>query len=234
MKAIILAGGFGTRLRSVVADVPKPMADIAGQPFLEILLKHLAQQGVTEFILSVHYLAEKIISYFSQAQFTKYNIKFVEEPKPLGTGGAISYIIKEQNLRADEAILVLNGDSFVDFSYQKLLREQQQNDTALTIVLREVANSARYSKILVDEKYITSFAELGDENPALINAGVYLLKPQIFNQYQLPETFSFERDFMEKHIKELKPSYFVAEDYFIDIGIAEDYARAQKELLDYV
>jgi len=233
MKAIILAGGFGTRLKDLVSDRPKPMADINGRPFLEILINKLISNGITSIVLSLHYLPEKIIEYFSKAQFSHFNIDFLIEDKPLGTGGAIRYAITQGGYTDDENILVLNGDTFVEFNHKDFIQNHIDNNALLSILLRKVNDTERYGKVLTEGNKIISFSALGDKKPGLINAGVYIINRQIFNHYDFPIEFSFEHDFLEREIKNLKPSFYKAGNYFIDIGIPEDYIAAQKELLNH-
>src|SRR3989344_3377185 len=117
MQAIILAGGFGTRLRSVVADSPKPMALIHGKPFLAYLLDYLTSQGITDVVLSVHYLREQIETYF-KTNYNGISIRYAVEEQPLGTGGAIKHALNYINISSP--VFVLNGDTFLKLNYQIL------------------------------------------------------------------------------------------------------------------
>ena len=229
MKAIILLGGFGTRLKSVLPDLPKPMAPIADKPFLARLLDYLQTQGITSAIFSVHYLREKIQKYF-QSHYNGIDIIYAEELEPLGTGGAMRFAASFVN--TNEPIFVLNGDTFVQLDYRTMFDAHQKNNAALSIALRPVDNCFRYGKVVVENNQITQFREKGEEGAGLINAGVYLINPELFNKFNLPPQFSFETEFLVPHLTELKPNAFLANDYFIDIGIPEDYARAQVELAE--
>lgn len=235
MQAIILAGGFGTRLKSVVKDVPKPLADISGKPFLAYLLQNLRNHGVKKVVISVGYLQEKIVEYFGD-NYLGMSVSYAREDKPLGTGGAIINSLKfiDQN----QPVLVLNGDSFLQVDYQKLFAAHKKN---LTMVLRKMDDCSRYGRVVFDENFvIKNFEEkpldkLGmTSSGAFINGGIYLLDPKIFKRFSLPEAFSFESDFLAKELSWLEPQAFTAEGYFIDIGIPEDYARAQKELSNFI
>lgn len=224
MKAIILAGGFGTRLRFVVSDVPKPLASIAGRPFLAWLIDSLAAQGVTHVTLSVHHQWEKIRDYFTANPFP-VPIEYAVEPTALGTGGAMKFALGTST----EPTLVLNGDSYVKADIRALYKQHLENNAALSMVLRKVPDSGRYGTVETQGDIITAFGEGKAGESGLINAGVYVLNPALF-QENLPEAFSFERDYLPPRLGTLKPRAFIAEDYFIDIGIPEDYARAQVEL----
>jgi D-glycero-alpha-D-manno-heptose 1-phosphate guanylyltransferase len=226
MHAIILAGGFGTRLRSVVSEVPKPLALIGNRPFLALLIEVLARQGVTGITLSVHHDWEKIRDYFT-ANPASVPISYAVEKAPLGTGGAMAYALKSHAGAAP--VLVLNGDSFIRVDYKALYAQHGKKQARLSIVLREVGDTGRYGKVEVKNGIVTAFGEGGAGEPGLINAGVYVMHPQLFAE-KLPEAFSFERDFIPSRLAALKPLSFRADDYFIDIGIPEDYTRACREL----
>ncbi|OGT59865.1 MAG: hypothetical protein A3F14_06890 [Gammaproteobacteria bacterium RIFCSPHIGHO2_12_FULL_43_28] len=228
MRAIVLAGGFGTRLKSVVPDLPKPMAPIDDKPFLAHLLLYLKTQGMTEVILSVHYLREKIVAYF-QSQYAGLHISYAEEIEPLGTGGAIMHSLSF--VKSNEPIFVLNGDTFVKLNYQAMYHEHLQREARLTMALRPIDDCSRYGNVEIDARnHVIAFREKGEHGNGLINAGVYLLHPAIFANFPLHAPFSIENDFLAKFLAELKPNAFIADDYFIDIGIPEDYARAEREL----
>jgi len=226
MHAIILAGGFGTRLQSVLPDLPKPMAPIQDKPFLAHLLTYLKSQGISEVILPVHYLAEKIVSYF-QTTYAGLSIQYIKEDSPLGTGGAI---VNALTLYAKpEPLFVINGDTFVKLNYQAMYEQHVEANTDMTMALREVSDASRYGKVVTQDKRIVSFTEKGEEGSGLINAGVYLIQPDLFANYRLPHQFSFEQDFMFKHLASIHAETFIATDYFIDIGIPDDYARAIRD-----
>lgn len=223
MQAIILAGGFGTRLRSVVADVPKPMAPIQGRPFLAYLMDYLKIHGMTEIVLSVHYLREQIQDYF-KSSYRDIQISYAVEDEPLGTGGAI---LKSLSLiDPTQPVFVLNGDTFLKLNYQAMYSRYLSSQSLLTMALRKVSDCSRYGVVVTNGDIANEFQEQGGHYPGLINAGVYLLNPSLFETFSLPEKFSFERDFLFPSISTLKPQAFIVDEYFIDIGVPEDYARA--------
>lgn len=228
MQAIVLVGGFGTRLRTVLADVPKPMAPIQDKPFLAHLLHYLKKHGITKVVFPVHYMGEKIRAYF-QSHYAGIAIQYVEEEQPLGTGGAIVNALKEMP-ETHEPVFVLNGDTFLQLDYQAMYEQHQCAGSALTMALRRVDDCSRYGKVVSENKRITEFREKGEHGQGLINAGVYLIHPDLFAQFDLPLQFSFENDFLIPHLSALSPQPFIANDYFIDIGIPEDYARAINDL----
>jgi D,D-heptose 1,7-bisphosphate phosphatase len=233
MQAIILAGGLGTRLQAVVKDVPKPMADINGKPFLAHLLQYLQQYGFTDCCISTGYLQEKISTYFGD-KYLGINVSYATEDRPLGTGGAIINSLKNCNKSAP--IVVLNGDTFLKVDYKKLLEFHRTNNSQLTMVLRKMDDCSRYGAVEIDKNNcVISFKEKSSTSfEGLINGGVYVIDPQIFSADNLPKQFSFEQDFLIQNLSNLQPYGFVADDYFIDIGIPEDYKRAQIELLPQI
>lgn len=227
MQAIILTGGLGTRLRSVVPNLPKPMAPIENKPFLAYLLDYLKTNGFTDIVLSVGYLKECIQDYFG-THYNDMKIRYSVEEQPLGTGGAIQYSLKQTD--HSQPVFVLNGDTFVTLDYKAMLTQHLNTKATLTVALRELDDCARYGKVQINNNYINAFTEKGEAGAGLINAGVYLLNAALFGAFYLPEQFSFERDFLYPHIHNVKPHYFISDNYFIDIGIPEDYARARLEL----
>lgn len=216
MQAIVLAGGLGTRLRSVVQDLPKPMAPINGKPFLAFVLEYLKKQGITEIILSVSYKYELIQEYFKD-KFHGMKIHYNIEKELLGTGGAIKDALK---LVKNEAYVV-NGDTFFDIDLKKLVL----NSSKICIALKQMQNFDRYGTVNVDEQgIVTSFEEKVFKKQGLINGGIYLLKKDIFDEFSLEKKFSFE-EFLQENYKLLKIQTQIFDDYFIDIGIPEDYIK---------
>ncbi|EJJ9788484.1 nucleotidyltransferase family protein [Campylobacter coli] len=214
MQAIVLAGGLGTRLRSVVQDLPKPMAPINGKPFLAFVLEYLKKQGITEIILSVSYKYELIQEYFKD-EFHGMKIHYNIEKELLGTGGAIKDALKF----VKNEVYVLNGDTFFDID----LKKPVLNGSKICIALKQMQNFDRYGTVNVDEQgIVTSFEEKVFKKQGLINGGVYLLKKDIFNNFSLERKFSFE-EFLQENYKTLKIQTQIFDDYFIDIGVPKDY-----------
>jgi D-glycero-alpha-D-manno-heptose 1-phosphate guanylyltransferase len=228
MRAIVLAGGFGTRLRGAVPDLPKPMAPIAGRPFLSWQLEYLARQGVSEVTLSVGYRAEVIEAHFGTSA-AGVRISYVREPEPLGTGGGLRLALATQE--GPEPVFVVNGDTLCELDY-RALRHAQESDLGcpLRIVLREVAGAGRYSPVEVEGDRITRFAAAGRPGPALINAGVYLMDPHLLDDRAPGERFSLEVDFLEPEALARGARAWITRGFFIDIGVPEDYQRAQRQL----
>lgn len=226
MEAIILAGGFGTRLKEEVPDLPKPMAPIAGKPFLEYLLTGLAQKGFSRVIISLGYLADKITGYFGD-QFSGMELAYVIEDIPLGTGGGIRKAL--QGCRENHAY-IFNGDTYLNLETDKLILLWNRHHQPI-VVVREIENTARYGRIETDlSGYITAFTEKGSAGKGLINAGCYVLPRNALEAFPLDSNFSLENDYLKKNVSRQKIMTFISQGYFIDIGIPEDFKRAQSEL----
>jgi len=230
-EAIILAGGLGTRLRKVVKDIPKPMAEINGRPFLVYLLKYLSLQGIEKVILSVGYKHEVIINYFG-SNFENLKLIYSIEEAPLGTGGAIK---KSLNYLDSEEALILNGDTLFEVNLHKFYNLYKTYNTYLSIALKKVKNPDRYGIIEIDKNFkIKKFYEKGiQKKEGLINGGIYFLNKVFFASLKMPNFFSFERDFLEKYYQNYDFYGFPCEGYFIDIGIPEDYEKAKEELKNF-
>ncbi len=223
MEAIILAGGLGTRLKQEVPDLPKPMAPIAGKPFLEYLLVDMAAKGFTKIIISVGYLANKIIDYFGD-KFLGLDLVYVVEQSPLGTGGGIRKGLLQC---AEDYIFIFNGDTYIELDALKVKQRWQQVNCPIMVV-RQVPDTRRYGRIEVDAKgYVSSFSEKGIMGEGLINAGCYVLPRNALDSFTENKPFSLELDYLSKSVGTMKISTFVSHGYFIDIGVPEDYKRAQ-------
>jgi D-glycero-alpha-D-manno-heptose 1-phosphate guanylyltransferase len=225
MDAVVLAGGFGTRLRAVVADVPKPMAPVAGRPFLEILLNALARQGVRRVVLSLGYQAGLIEGHFGP-RFGPLDLVYEIESQPLGTGGALRKALARCN---GAAALVVNGDTYLHFDLDAL-QAAWVREPLPTIVGVEVADTLRYGRLRIEHGRVREFCEKGTPGRGVINSGHYLLPTRLFDGCGLTDPFSFEADFLVPQVQHLPIGAFTASGPFIDIGIPEDCRRAQTEL----
>jgi D-glycero-alpha-D-manno-heptose 1-phosphate guanylyltransferase len=227
VEAIVLAGGLGTRLRSVVSDLPKPMAPIGDKPFLEYILRYLQKNGVTRAILSVGYKWETIKGYFGD-NFDGIELIYSVEDEPLGTGGAIKKAISQV---VSEKVYIINGDTFFDVDLKSLTLK---DSSKLMLSLKHMEKFDRYGCVESDENsLVTAFTEKGYREIGNINGGIYLASRDIFDGFNLESIFSFE-EFMQHNFKDLKISSTVFENYFIDIGIPEDYEKAQNEIKNHI
>ncbi|RLD33729.1 MAG: D-glycero-D-manno-heptose 1-phosphate guanosyltransferase [Bacteroidetes bacterium] len=224
MEAIILAGGFGTRLKKLNLDVPKPMIPLGKHPFLFYLLSWLKKNGITRVILSVGYKWEIIEEYFGTS-FRDIELVYSVEDEPLGTGGAIKKALEYCN---EELVWVINGDTFFEIDLKSMQSFHIEDRNYFTLAAKPVKDTSRYGRVLVDEQArITGFGEKAEKGPGLINGGIYLFEKGFFKDKLSGQKFSFEKDILEKYVLEEKFGAFVSERYFIDIGTPEDYRKAQ-------
>lgn len=230
-EAIILAGGFGTRLSSVINDLPKSMAPVNGRPFLDYQLDYLDVFGVQRVILSVGHLHEKIMEHYGD-RYKDIKIDYSVETEPLGTGGGLKKAIQ---MAEGPLVIAMNGDTFYEIDFIKFLHIHRGKESKLSIILREVEDVSRYGAIERDEeRRITGFFEKNVKSgKGLINGGIYIINKRFFESQNLPDKFSLEKDFFEKIYKTEKIYGVLCRQYFIDIGIPEDYAKAQEDFRDF-
>ena len=228
MEVIILAGGLGTRLRSMISNIPKCMAPVAGQPFISYLFSYLKkQQGITRVVLSVGYLHEAIISWNNSQKNLPFDVEFSIEEEPLGTGGAIKEALKKTN---GSDIFILNGDTFFDVPLFDFLKSHKESSAVLSIALKPMKQFERYGNVIMnDNSIIADFQEKQYCEKGLINGGIYLLRKNCELMDGLPEKFSFETDVLQKKVTNKIIHGFVYDQYFIDIGIPDDYQKANTE-----
>jgi D-glycero-alpha-D-manno-heptose 1-phosphate guanylyltransferase len=222
-QAIILAGGLGTRLRAVVPDLPKPLAPVAGRPFLAWVLDALAEQDFTSVTLSVGYRHELIEAAIGVA-WRGMDVRYAIEDAPLGTGGAIRHALAHTETAH---IYVLNGDTFLDLDYAAMMQAHLEARAQISIAAVPVEDIGRYGGLGLEGGCVSQFLEKGGSGAGLINGGTYLINRTLFNAYPLPLRFSFEADILQAHMAQLAPRAFTTDGLFIDMGIPEDYARAQ-------
>jgi len=226
VQAIVLAGGYGTRLRARVSDVPKPMAPIAGRPFLEFVLDRVQRAGCRHVVLATGYLHEVIEAHFGN-QYRGMSLQYSVETQPLGTGGAV---LKALNSLPDTPSLVMNGDTWLDQDLGAFVTWACARKPADCVMLRRVDDIARYGSVALEGERITRFGEKLGSGPGLINAGIYWLNPGSFDRYPFPVSFSLENDHFQAHLADLQLRGMVTDAPFIDIGVPEDYDRAQVEI----
>ncbi|MBR5055876.1 MAG: HAD-IIIA family hydrolase [Bacteroidales bacterium] len=224
MECVVLAGGMGTRLRSVVADLPKCMAPVAGKPFLHYIVESLETAGFDHIIFSLGYKHEAIEEWIAGRKGSA-RITYVVETEPMGTGGGVRYALSQAT---EKDVFVLNGDTYFDVSYRKMLARHKASGAVATLALKPMEYFDRYGEVAVDTTgHITAFREKRPCEEGLINGGVYVIRRDALDV--LPEKFSIEKEFFEKEVSRGTLAGFVSDGYFIDIGIPEDYERAQEE-----
>lgn len=227
-QAIVLAGGLGTRLRSALPDLPKVLAPVAGRPWLVWLLEALAAAGFARVCLATGYLGDQVraaIGARMQAGDHGMDIVYSHEDSPLGTGGAVCQALSRL---ASEPTFVLNGDTWIGLDWEAMRAVHDQAGAAITIAARAVPDRARYGAIEVRAGRVCGFGEKSAVGPGLVNAGAYLLAPDVFARVAPPgASFSLENDYLAPELARLTPAAYVSDAPFLDIGIPADYARAE-------
>lgn len=227
MEVIILAGGLGTRLRSVVNNIPKPMAIVNNKPFLEYILNWLSGYNINKIIISAGYKADCIKSYFGNS-FMKIPIEYAVEDEPLGTGGGI---LKALDCTSDENVMVVNGDTYFPIDIDNFLSEHIRLNGKITIALKEMTDFDRYGSVSIDKNFnIHQFHEKLFIRLGLINGGIYLINKKFIQESNLPMKFSFEKEVLEKEVMNKRIKGIQFHNQFIDIGIPEDYHKANQLL----
>jgi D-glycero-alpha-D-manno-heptose 1-phosphate guanylyltransferase len=222
-EAIILAGGLGTRLRSEVPDLPKCMAPVAGKPFLDYVIRALQEQGVTKFIFSLGYRSEVVLQHLEQS-WPKLKYDYTIETIPLGTGGGIR--LAAQKVKGD-SFFVLNGDTYFEVNLPSMLKKHIEVQAEITVALKKMYHFDRYGSVLMGQNNIISaFQEKTYREIGWINGGIYLIQKQLITNIGIANPFSFEKEILEKYVEKNCIFGFESDGYFIDIGIPEDFKKA--------
>ncbi len=227
-EAIILAGGFGTRLKDAIdEDIPKPMAVINNRPFLEYQLSYLDSWGINHVVLSLGYKAEVVQKYFGN-KYKDVDISYSVESEPLGTGGGIKLAFSK--IKGEKAF-VFNGDTLFDVNLKRVADNMRIRNSKCCLVLRFSMDAERYGTVGLDKNQIINnfFEKSTDTNENYINGGVYAIEKPYFLSFGFPEKFSIEKDFFEKYYKTERFCGMRCHSFFLDIGVPEDYEKAQDE-----
>ncbi len=228
MEAIVLAGGLGTRLQPVISDIPKPMAPVAGKPFLQYLLGWLQSNMISRVILAVGYKWEMIHKTLGD-RFDKTELSYSIEDMALGTGGALKQAMGQLK---GEKFFIVNGDTFCKICLSRLFAFHQSGNFDLSMLLKPMPDAGRYGIVTINDRLrITGFSEKQPGSAGLINAGIYIANNHIEQYFPHKKAFSFEKEFLETQLHRLSFGGLVSDSYFIDIGVPEDYQRAQTEFL---
>lgn len=226
MECIILAGGLGTRLQSVVSNVPKPLAMVKDKPFLSYLLELLISKGVTKFIFSLGYLSEQIQEYLNY-NYSHLSIEYVVEKERLGTGGALKFSL---NFATSENVLVVNADTYLDFDINQMSEVHNRSGADFTIAIKKMFDFDRYGSVSVNnENKVVDFQEKIFKNEGYINGGFFFIKKNVFNDFH-ENQFSLEEDFLKQNLQNLFILGFSVDGYFIDIGVPTDYRKFQLDI----
>lgn len=226
VTAVLLVGGMGTRLRSVMPSTPKPLAPVGSGSFLELLVQQLRHQGIRRLVMCTGYRSDQIENEFKQGDNWGVEIAYSKEQVPLGTAGAVK--LAQFHVRTESDFIVMNGDSFLEVDFHGLIRFHREHAGLATIAVLPVKDCARFGRVQVDaDGRVIGFSEKsGGEEPGLVSAGIYVFSRAVFDH--IPEgPASLETDVFPRLVNH---GIYALEQtgMFIDIGTPEDYARAQK------
>ena len=232
MKAVVMAGGEGSRLRPLTVTRPKPMVPIVGRPVMEHILNLLKAHNITDVVVTVQYMASAIEDYFGDGSGFGMNISYSREEVPLGTAGSV----KNAEGLLDEPFLVISGDALTDFNLSEIIKYHQDHHSLATLTLAHVANPLEYGVIITnDQGRITQFLEKpswGEVFSDTINTGIYVLDPVIFSYFEGNKSFDFSQDLFPMMLEKGDPMYgFVADGYWCDVGNLAEYMRANADVL---
>lgn len=228
MQAILLAGGLGTRLRSVVSDRPKPMAIIEGKPFMEYVVHELLKYGIQDIIFAVGYKGSMVEEYFKDGSGFGIKASYAYEEELLGTAGAIK---NAGRFVTGDQFFVLNADTFYQMDYSRLIEIKERKELHMALVLRQVQDVSRYGEAVLEDAHLIRFNEKSEENrPGTINGGIYLMDQTLLSE--IPEgKVSLENDMIPRWMKQGKRlGGMISEGYFIDIGVPEDFYKFTEDV----
>ena len=233
MKAVVMAGGEGSRLRPLTSRSPKPLAPVANKPVMEHIVDLLRKHGITEIIATLHYLADEIESYFGDGSAFGVSMQYVVEDTPLGTAGAVKLAA---DLIGDQTFLIISGDALTDIDLGALIADHRNSGATATITLQRVTNPLEFGVVIIDEhRRITRFLEKpswGEIFSDTINTGIYVLEPAVLEYMQAGKAYDFSRDIFPRLLHENKLiSGYVATEYWTDIGNLQQYQQANYDAL---
>lgn len=221
LRAVVMAGGFGTRLRPLTADTPKPMLPVGGKPLLERMIEHMGRSGIRSVHITTHYLKDKIADYFGNGSAHGVALTYVDEEKPMGTAGALRLMT-----RPDEATLIINGDVLTDLDFQAMHRFHREQGAQMTMAVRSYSLTVPYGVVESDGMHVLRVVEK-PRHDYFINAGIYILEPEAFDMIPAESRFDMT-DLVDALLAGGRAvASYPMQEYWLDIGCKEDYARAE-------
>ena len=228
-SAIILAGGFGTRLKSVVPDRPKILAEVLGRPFIEYQLEWLMGQGIKKVTLAVYHMADQIQEFVEKWSNQKLVIDIIYEDNPLGTGGAVANVIQKKNIVGK--VLVINGDTLFYFSIKPVLKYMHNKKEPVLLIASKLDNVSRFGTIIVEDGYVKYFQQAtGRCESGIVNVGAYLIDSAIFIENKI-NPFSLEYNLFPKLAINMQLLAYIVKtsEGFFDIGTPSSYKKICKK-----
>lgn len=222
----LMAGGFGTRLRPLTNDCPKPLLKVGDKPILELILEALVKAGFHRFFISTHYLPEMIRDHFGDGSQWGVSVTYVHEETPLGTGGALGLLPKDQ---VDLPVIMMNGDLLTTINYRGLLDFHSEHDSIATMCVREYEHQIPYGVVQTDGTFITSMVEKPVQK-CFINAGIYVVSPELVRSVKRGTRIDMPTLLEQAIAASQNVSMFPVHEYWLDIGKMDDFNRAQREI----
>lgn len=221
---VLMAGGFGRRLKERTHSKPKPLLNIGGKPILETIIENFIEQGFGNFIISVGYLSDQIKSYFADGSKWGTSISYIEEDKPLGTAGALSLL----SARPSESFFVMNGDVLTKVNYSQLLRFHHEHDAQATMCVRGLENQVPYGVVTTEGVEISSIEEKPVQT-VMVNAGIYVLDPSVLDIIPHNQNYDMPSMFTQLIENKQKTAAYPVHEYWMDVGQPNDFTQADEE-----
>jgi mannose-1-phosphate guanylyltransferase/phosphomannomutase len=233
MKAVVMAGGEGTRLRPMTASMPKPLLPIVNKPIMEHVLRLLARHGISETVVTVQFLASLVRNYFGDGEEFGMRLRYTTEETPLGTAGSVK---NAEHLLRDDTFVVISGDALTDFDLTDLVKFHHDKGALVTVCLTRVPDPLEFGITIVDdENRVQRFLEKptwGQVFSDTVNTGIYVMEPEVFDYVPAGESVDWSGDVFPQLVEQGKPIFgYVAEGYWEDVGTHESYMRAQADVL---
>lgn len=233
MKAVVMAGGEGTRLRPLTSNRPKPLVPVLNKPIAQHIIEHLKRAGITDIVVTLYYLAEEIQNYFGDGSDLGVNLIYSIEDSPLGTAGSVK---KAERYLNDDTFIIVSGDALTDIDIEKALTFHKEKKSEATLVLQHVQNPLEFGVVMTEEDgHIRRFLEKpswGEVFSDTVNTGMYVLEPSVFELMEPARNYDWSQDIFPRMLAEGKPLFgYVMEEYWTDVGSLEQYRQAQYEML---
>jgi mannose-1-phosphate guanylyltransferase/phosphomannomutase len=233
MKAVVMAGGEGTRLRPLTSNRPKPLVPILNKPCMQHSIELLKRAGITDIVVTLYYLADEIQGYFGDGSDLGVNLIYTIEDTPLGTAGSVK---KAEEFLKDDTFIIVSGDALTDMDVEKALAYHREKQSVATLVLQHVDNPLEFGVVITDDEgRIRRFLEKpswGEVFSDTVNTGMYILEPSVFEYMQPEKSYDWSQDIFPQLLSEEKPMFgYVMGEYWTDVGSLQQYRQAQYEML---
>ncbi len=234
MKAVVMAGGEGTRLRPLTLNRPKPLVPVLNKPIAQHIIEHLRRAGITDIVVTLYYLAEEIRGYFGDGSDLGVNLIYSVEDTPLGTAGSVK---KAEKVLKDEAFVIVSGDALTDLNVEKALAFHRARNSEASLILQHIDNPLEFGVVMTEENgRIVRFMEKpswGEVFSDTVNTGMYILEPSVFELMEPNKNYDWSQDIFPRMLSENRPLFgYVMEEYWTDVGSLDQYRQAQYDMLN--